>query len=557
MRPLPSIAALGALVAVAACDRTPENPADLIVTGATIYTADSTRWTAEALAVDDGRIVYVGTRRGALAFRGPETVVRDAAGQTLVPGITDAHAHVANLGLRGIDLMDTESYEAVIALIVERARTAPKGEWILGRGWDQNDWPVKDFPTHDQLTAAVPDHPVFLTRIDGHAALANAAAMRLARITSASRDPDGGSILRTASGAPTGVFIDNAMGMVRAVIPPATGEQVKTAILDAQTQMHRWGLTGVHDAGASPSAMRAYEELGREGKLTARYYIMLSDIPALLDEWFARNPANGLYDGKLWVRMIKSYMDGALGSRGAALLAPYADDPQNYGLLRTTPQHIRELAERALRHGYQLGVHAIGDSANRLVLDAFEAALRAQPVADHRFRIEHSQHLDAADIPRYKALGIIPSMQASHQTSDMYWAGERLGEARLAGAYAWKSLLATGVIVPNGSDFPVEKVNPLISFHAAFTRQDEKNWPDGGWHPQEVMTRDQALLSMTLWPALAAFQEGELGSLSVGKRADFVLLDQDIMTVAPERVLETEVVATFVGGRAVYERNGR
>jgi predicted amidohydrolase YtcJ len=259
-----------------------------------------------------------------------------------------------------------------------------------------------------------------------------------------------------------------------------------------------------------------------------------------------------LYDGTLWVRMIKAYMDGALGSRGAALLAPYSDSPGESGLLQSTPEHIREVAEQALLHGYQLGVHAIGDRGNRLVLDAYAVALTAHPTKDHRFRVEHAQIIEPSDIPRFKQLGVIPSMQGSHQTSDMGWVGDRLGESRLVGAYAWQSLLKTGVIVPNGSDFPVEQVNPLISFHAAFTRENEQNEPKGGWRPQEKMTRDQAFLSMTLWPAMAAFQEKDLGSITVGKRADFTVLDKDIMTIAPEQVLSTNVVATWVGGKKVY-----
>jgi predicted amidohydrolase YtcJ len=536
----------------AGCMSDPADAADLIVTGGTIYTSDSASPTVEAFAVKDGRILYAGSRDSAMTFRGGATRVEDATGSTIVAGIVDAHAHVANLGLRGIDLMGTRTYDEVIAKIAERAKTAPKGEWIIGRGWDQNDWPEKAFPTHARLSAAVPDHPVSLTRVDGHAILVNEAALRLANVTAATKSPDGGQIEHLPDGAPSGVFIDNAMGLVRGVIPPATGQQVKDAILAAQEQMHRWGLTGVHDAGASSLAMAAYEELGREGKLTARYYIMLSDDSTLLNTRFARGPVSGEYDGMLWVRMIKSYMDGALGSRGAALLRPYSDDARNTGLLRTTPEHIRALADSALKYGFQLGVHAIGDRGNRIVLDAFEAALKARPTSDHRFRVEHAQILDPADIPRFRTLGVIPSMQASHQTSDMYWAGDRLGEARLAGAYAWHSLLETGVIIPNGSDFPVEQVNPLISFHSAISRQDEKNWPDGGWRPTEVMTREQALLSMTLWPAMAAFQEAELGSLSAGKRADFVILDRDIMTVPAQDVLSTQVRATFVGGREVY-----
>lgn len=542
-----------AFVAVA-CERKADNPADLIVVNAHVYTADSAHWTAEAFAVDDGRVVYVGDRNGAMAYKGDSSTVRDLNGAFVYPGLTDAHAHVVNLGLRGIDLMGTATYDEVIAKMVEKAKTTPKGEWVIGRGWDQNDWPEKAFPTHDKLSAAIPDHPVALTRVDGHAILANAAAIKLAKVSAATRDPSGGHIERTKSGAPAGVFVDNAMGLIRAVIPEATVQQTKDAILAAQEQINRWGLTGVHDAGEGAVAMQAFEELGQARQLTARYYVMLSDDSTLLETWFGRNPAIAAHDGTLWVRTIKAYMDGALGSRGAALLQPYSDDPHNHGLLRTTPEHIRELADKALQHGYQLAVHAIGDSANRIVLNEYEAAFKANPPKDARFRIEHAQIIDPADIPRFKSLGVIPAMQSSHQTSDMYWAGERLGEQRLTGAYAWQSLIKTGVIVPNGSDFPVEKVNPLISFHSAISRQDDKNYPQGGWHPTEIMTREQALFSMTKWPAMAAFQEAELGTLSVGKRADFTVLDKDIMTVPAEQVLSAGVVATFVGGTQVYPK---
>ncbi|MDQ3808898.1 MAG: amidohydrolase family protein, partial [Chloroflexota bacterium] len=269
---------------------------------------------------------------------------------------------------------------------------------------------------------------------------------------------------------------------------------------------------------------------------------------------FQRGPQNGLYDGRLWIRSIKISADGALGSRGAALLEPYSDDPGNTGLITATGERIHQMAARALRSGFQVNVHAIGDRANRLVLEAFTAALQDVPTADHRFRIEHAQILNHADIPRFAALDVIPSMQASHQTSDMYWAGNRIGGARLLGAYAWRSLLDTGVIIPNGSDFPVEAVNPLISFHAAVTRQDANNWPTGGWFPEQRMTREEALKSMTLWPAYAAFQETILGSLTPGKYADFVVLDRDIMRVPAEEILKTRVDATYIAGKVVYER---
>jgi predicted amidohydrolase YtcJ len=283
---------------------------------------------------------------------------------------------------------------------------------------------------------------------------------------------------------------------------------------------------------------------------------MIGDDSTTLAKWFARGPLVGGYDNTLWIRSIKLYIDGALGSRGAALLDPYADMNNTNGLLVSKPEHIGEVARRALETGFQVNTHAIGDRGNRIVLDEYEKALKTTPVADHRFRVEHAQIISPDDIPRFAELGVIPSMQASHQTSDMYWAGTRLGSTRLLGAYAWRSLLDNGSIIPNGSDFPVEQVNPLISFHAAFSRQDARNWPPNGWHPEQKMTRDEALRSITLWPAYSAFQENVIGSLTPGKLADFVVLDQDIMRVAPEQVLRTQVLATYVGGKAVYERKG-
>ncbi len=552
----PSRPLLAALAACAACAADPEHPADLIVVNATIYTADSAQWTASAMAIKDGKVLFVGDRAEAMAFKGRHSQVDDLAGATVLPGITDAHAHVLNLGesLRNVDLAGVTSYDEVIARVVARARDTPAGEWVVGRGWDQNLWDGKAFPTHEALSAAVPDHPVFLTRIDGHAGLANAAAMQAAQVGAGTRDPAGGSIERDAQGRPAGVFVDNAQGLIRRVIPALSRDQVRRSVLAAQTEMHRWGLTGVHDAGAQQMTVDVYEELGTEGALSLRLYTMLSDDAALLNAWYARGPASGLHGDHLWVRAIKAYMDGALGSRGAALLRPYSDAPHTSGLLVRTPAHIRAGADSAVKYGFQFNVHAIGDRGNRLVLDAMQAALGARTAEDHRWRVEHAQIIEPGDIPRFAAMRVIPAMQASHQTSDMYWAGERLGEERLRGAYAWRSLLNSGVIIPNGSDFPVEKVNPLISFHSSISRQDDKDWPAGGWRPEERMTRDEALLSMTLWPAVSAFQESILGSLTPGKYADFTVLDQDIMTVPAEQVLQTSVLRTVVAGHAVYRR---
>lgn len=552
-----------ALVALTASGSAAQQPraaarpvADLVVFGGRIYTADGARPVVDAIAIGGGRITFAGDEAGARALIGPGTDTLDLDGRTVIPGMTDAHAHVAGLGesLRNVDLTGTTSYDQVIARVVERARTTPKGEWIVGRGWDQNDWGDTRFPTHEALTRAVPEHPVYLTRVDGHAAVVNAMAMQKAQLTRATQDPSGGSIERDAQGNPAGVLVDNAQRLVGRVIPATTREQTKQAIKNAIAEMHRWGMTGVHDAGASQLVVQLYEELGREQALDIRLYAMISDNAAAIDAMIQRGPQSALHDGMLWLRAIKLYQDGALGSRGAALLEPYSDDAKTNGLLVSAPEHIKEVATRALRAGIQVNTHAIGDRGNRLVLDSYEAALKVVPTADHRFRVEHAQILNYDDIPRFAGLGVIPSMQASHQTSDMYWAGARLGEGRLRGAYAWRSLIESGVVIPNGSDFPVEMVNPLISFKASVSRQDARGWPAGGWYPEQRMTRDEALKSMTLWPAYAAFQEDELGSLAKGKRADFVVLDQDIMRVPDAVILDTRVLSTWVGGKRVYAR---
>ena len=530
-------------------------PADLIVVNARVYTVDETRPLVSAFAIRGGRFLLAGSDLEIRALAGTATRVIDAGQATILPGMVDAHAHLLGLGqsLRNVRLAGAKTYEEVIARVVERARTAKPGEWILGRGWDQNLWPGKEFPSHEALSRALPNNPVVLTRIDGHAILANAMAMRLARVTASTKDPEGGRIIRLRDNSPSGVFVDNAESLVGNAIPNLTPDQKRDAIVAAIEEANKWGLVGIHDAGQSRSTIDIYESLAREGRYNLRNYVLISDDSADIAHYFSRGPQSGLFDGRIWIRGIKLYSDGALGSRGAALLAPYADEPGNTGLLVSQPAHIQRVATSALRRGFQLGVHAIGDRGNRIVLDAFEAALKAVPTADHRFRIEHSQVISLDDIPRFAKLGVIPSMQASHQTSDMPWAEARVGATRIRGAYAWRSLLNTGVVIPNGSDFPVEEVNPLISFHSAVSRQDAENQPSGGWYPEQVMTRNEALKAMTIWPAYAAFQEKEMGSISPGKFADFVILDADIMSVPVEKILATRVKSTWIGGRSVYE----
>jgi predicted amidohydrolase YtcJ len=536
--------------------RTAPAPADLIVTHAKIYTVDDNHPFVSAMAVRNGLVQFVGSEREALLLKGPSTKVLDAGGQTIIPGMVDAHAHLFGLGtfLKNIDLTDTRSYDAIVSRVGAHIKDVPSGRWVIGRGWDQNKWGDTRFPTHEALTKVSSNNPVVLERIDGHALLVNAAAMRAAGVTAATKDPAGGRIERGANDEPTGVFVDNAMSLIDKVIPPLSHDDMRSATLGAIAESNKYGLVGLHDPGEPREVLDVFEELAKAGTFSLRVYAMIADDSAAIEHYFQRGPQSALYDGHLWIRSIKLYADGALGSRGAALLDPYADDAKNVGLLKSTPAHLQDVSTRALQHGFQVATHAIGDRGNRVALDAYEAALKAVPTVDHRFRIEHVQILDHADVPRFAQLGIIPSMQAVHQTSDMYWAPTRLGYARTFGAYAWRSLLNTGVIIPNGSDFPVERVNPLFSFHAAVSRQDDNSWPPGGWFPEQKMTREEALKSMTIWPAYAGFMETLTGSLTPGKYADFVILDQDIMTIPESSILGTRVVATYIGGKAVYER---
>ena len=554
--------ALCALVAGAAFAQTggsaPAAPADLIVTARHIYTVDADRPAVRALAVRGGLIAFAGSVREAMALRGPLTRVLDLGDQTVIPGIVDAHAHLLGLGqaLRRVDLTGTRSYEEVIGRVAARAREMKPGEWIQGRGWNQNDWPDTRFPTLQALSRAVPDNPVSLRRVDGHAVLVNARALELAGVTAGTPDPEGGRIIRNADGSPTGVFVDDAMDLIERVVPPPSADEVRSEVLAAIAEASRWGLTGIHDAGVEAPTIDVYEALARAGSFKLRDYVMVAgDTDATILRYLRRGPQNALYGGHLWIRAVKLYADGAMGSRGAALLEDYSDEPGNRGLIITPGASIRTVAIAALHSGFQVCVHAIGDRANRMVLDAYQAALDSVPTSDHRFRIEHAQILNRFDIPRFAELGVIPSMQTSHQTSDMYWIMNRLGWTRVQGAYAWRSLLNTGVVIPNGTDFPVEAVNPMIRFHSAITRQDADGWPAGGWFPAERMTREEALESMTIWPAYAAFMEHVAGSLAPGKYADFTVLDQDIMTAAPERILETHVVMTVLGGETVYHRS--
>lgn len=548
------IAGLGAAaaspgLALAASDR-----ADLIVTAASIHTVDARVPTAEAFAVRNGRILYAGSRVNAMAYRGPRAQVLDFGKATILPGLIDAHLHLIQVGqtLHEVDLYHVATFDEVMRRTVAFARTTSDA-WVLGDGWDQNLWPGKAFPTHDALSAALPDRPVLLGRVDGHAVLANAKAMELAGVNKSTPDPSGGKIERDANGNPTGVFIDNAMTPLWRAVPAPTHEQLVRALTSAIKEAHRWGLTTVSDPGAGDDQIAAYEELGSRGQLSLRTYVMLADKSALLQNWFQRGPVAGAHGDRLWIRTVKMFADGALGSRGAALLAPYSDDPGNTGLMRVTGEHIQSVTSDALHYGFQACTHAIGDRGNRTVLDAYEAALKNTTVRDHRLRIEHAQILSLQDIPRFAQLGVIPSMQTTHQISDMGWAEARLGPERIRGAYAWRTLLDTGVIIANGTDAPVESVNTLRTFHSAISRQNEADQPPGGWYAAQRMNRDEALKSMTIWAAHANFQERVIGSLSPGKYADFTVVSDDWMRAAPESIMKTSIVSTYSAGKNVYD----
>jgi predicted amidohydrolase YtcJ len=520
--------------------------ADLVVNNARIYTVDPARPRASAIAVKGDRILAIGD---VSVYVGPKTRRIDARGATVIPGLIDSHGHMRGLGesLEILDLRATRSVADVLKLVDKATRSRKPSEWIRGRSWDQTQWPGAQFPTAEQLSRVSPNHPVYLTRVDGHAGWVNNKALEIAGITAATPDPPGGRIIRTSAGQPTGVLIDRAQGLVTRKIPPASHEQVLERIAHAARECAHLGLTTVHDAGVSREDLAAYRELIAQGKLPVRVYAMIGGEGSLWEEYLKRGPEIG---DRLTVRSIKLMADGALGSRGAALKEPYSDEPGNRGLLILQEKDIERVARAAAAKGFQVNTHAIGDRANHVVLEAYGAALSG--AKDRRFRIEHAQVVAPEDFPLFAKFGVIASMQATHATSDMRWAEARLGPKRILGAYAWRRFLSLGVPVPNGSDFPVEDPNPLWGFYAAITRQDHQGRPEGGWMPDKRMRRQEALKSWTLDGAYAAFEEKSKGSLTPGKLADFVMLSEDITTIPANEILNTRVVMTVLGGEVVY-----
>jgi len=549
--------AFSALVASLVLAQAPPPAPDLILQNARVYTVDAKNTMAEALAIQGERIVRVGSDVDILRLRGTSTRVRDLNGATVLPGLHDAHGHVSGLGafLQSVNLRGTTSYQQIVDLVRQRVAKARPGEWILGRAWDQNDWADTHFPTHDALSAVSPANPVYLTRVDGHAGLANRAAMELAGLNAKTLEPQGGQILRGPRNEPTGVLIDNAQALVTSRIPPVSTAQLEEQLMLADQELRRLGLTTVHDAGTDGRTVDAYKRLIDAGKLKTRFYVMLRGSLPSLQPFLAKGPVVDYNHHRLAVRAIKIVADGALGSRGAAMLEPYDDEPGSRGLLVTPPEEIYAQTLAASKAGFQTAIHAIGDRANRLVLDIFERVQREVPNARAlRLRVEHAQILDAAEIPRFAALGVIASMQATHATSDMPWVPSRIGRARTdEGAYVWRKLITAGATIADGSDFPVEEPDPMRGLYAAITRQDATGQPSGGWMPNQRMSREEALASFTKNAAFAAHAEALTGSLEAGKLADLVVLSNDVMQIPAPQILTTTVRMTIVGGEIVYE----
>ena len=522
-----------------------------LVENANIYTVNSAHPSAQAFAYENGKILAVGNQTE-LRSQYPDAVSLDLNGKTVVPGLIDAHVHLLGLGqaLSRVDLVGTKDKAEAVQRAVDFAANLPKGEWLTGRGWDQNDWPVKELPTAADLDKAFPDRPVWLTRIDGHAAWANTAAMKFSsKPLTGDWQPDGGEIVRDAQGRPTGVFIDNAEELIAEQIPEPALEQIRNALLRAMQKTASVGLTSVHNAGTSKQVWDLLNAMHQNKELTIRYYAMADGDNEMLDYLCEQGPIIDP-NAMLTARAIKLYSDGALGSRGAALLAPYSDRPKQSGLLIEPPETLKKYAVRAANCGLQVNIHAIGDRGNRITLDALQAA--ANKDNPGRFRIEHSQVVAPQDFARFKQLGTIASVQPTHATSDMYWAEQRVGAERIKGAYAWQTFYELGIPLALGSDFPVEKPDPLIGFYAAVSRQDDQGWPEDGWYGEHKLTREQALYGFTLGAAYAAFQEDQLGSIEAGKYADFVVLSKDIMQVPEQEILQTEILGTYLNGEAIY-----
>ncbi len=521
--------------------------ADLLVYNATIYTVDSSFSTAEAMVVKDGKIIATGAMvEMEKTYDAKEKI--DAGGKFIYPGFIDAHAHFAGyaMSLQKVNLVGTNSWDEAIEKVKQFAAENPDG-WITGRGWDQNDWDIKVFPTNEKLNELFPDRPVLLTRVDGHAAIANKAALEMAGIKPG--DNLVGGEIEEMEGTLTGILIDNAIDLVSVKIPSSSDEQFKKGLLAAQENCFAMGLTTIDDCGLGYETVEGIKKLQEAGELKMRLYVMLSDEKKNYDY---ADKTGMTKTERLNVRSFKVYGDGALGSRGACLLEPYSDKQGHFGFLLSNPEHFDSVANWIYDKGWQMCTHAIGDSGNRTMLNIYAKYLKGKN--DRRWRIEHAQVVNRYDFNLFGANSIIPSIQPTHATSDMYWAGDRVGSVRVTGAYAYKQLLNENGWLPLGTDFPVEDISTFKTFYAAVVRKDAKGWPDAGYQMENALSREETLKGMTIWAAKSNFEENEKGSLEKGKFADFVILDEDLMKVAPEKILAVKVLKTFLGGEKVYEK---
>ncbi len=534
--------------------------ADLVLKNGVVYTVDDQNPKAEAVAIRGSDIVFVGSNAEAAKFEGPKTRVVDLAGATVLPGLADAHYHLSGVGQREmtLNLEGTTTKDAFLAKVALRVGLTKPGEWVTGSGWIETFWVPQAFPSRQDLDRIAPNNPVALVRADGHALVANTKALELAGITPKTAAPPGGALNKDAKGELTGMLIDGAMGLLYRVIPPPTSADQDSAYIIGAKRSVELGWTQVHDAGVSWGDVARIRRLYGQGALKLRTYQAIGGPGSDADSLLAHGPSVAEFGGRYTLRTIKSVADGALGSRGALLLEPYSDDPKNRGLLTTDTAAFRPMLARALEKGIQVETHAIGDAANRLVLDFYAAAFKAVPAKDPRWRIEHSQIVDPTDIPRFKELGVIPSMEPSHAIGDLYFAAARLGTKRLAGAYAWKSFLDLGLPVAGGSDAPVERGEPMIEFYAAVARRDIRGnaGADSVWHPEQKVSRAEALKMFTKYAAFAAFEEDKRGSIAKGKWADLTILDRDIMTVPEADILTTKTVMTIIAGEVVYPKPG-
>jgi predicted amidohydrolase YtcJ len=536
-------------------------PADLVFKNGNIYTVNEKQPRAEAVAVKGDAIVFVGSNGDAQKYVGANTRVVDLSGRTMVPGLTDAHQHLSGVGFRELtlNLEGITSLEAFLARVKERVDQTKPGDWITGRGWIETFWTPPAFPTRWDLDKIAPNNPVFLDRADGHGAVANSAAFKIAGIDKDTPNPFGGEVSKDKqTGEPNGMLLDAAQDLVQRHLPPTSAADAERAIILGVKRDIELGWTQVQDPGGGYADVDIDSKLYREGKIKLRIYKALSAPGPEAERLFRDGPIIDAHDHRLNVRSLKLYADGSLGSRSAALLAPYSDKPETSGFLTIKETDLQSLLRQALRKGIQIETHAIGDRGNRFILDQYEQAMNAVPraewkIKEPRWRIEHSQIVNPADIPRFKKLGVIPSMQASHAIGDLHFAPSRLGIARLAGAYAWQSFIKSGSIIPGGSDAPVERGEPLIEFYAAVARKDLKGFSGAGWHPEEAVSREQALKMFTIWPAFAAFEETLRGSIETGKLADFTVFAADIMKIPEAEILKTRCVMTVIGGEMVYE----